>query len=71
MSAFKKTRNIVANILIEVQYSGTGSFWCPPSSTPDLGYMIPSRVRPSDSKAIECNRNPKNKEDTRSRHLFL
>jgi hypothetical protein len=62
--------HLSARILLDCQNSESGTFWCPPSSFQDLGYVIPARVRPSDSKAVDAELRPKHKDEGRSRHLF-
>jgi len=63
--------HLTARVLLDCQNSEGGAFWCPPSSFADLGYVIPARVRPSDSKAIDAELRPKHKDEQRQRHLFM
>jgi len=66
---FTKKTPLVYKQLQEVQYQGVGSFWVPPSAYADLGFLLPARVRPSDSKAYQSEYNPKSKDDLRCRSL--
>lgn len=63
--------HLSARVLLDCQNKEGGAFWCPPSSFADLGYLIPARVRPSDSKAIQAELHPRQgKDEERQRHLF-
>jgi hypothetical protein len=63
--------HLTARVLLDCKNSeGGGTFWCPQSSFADLGYVIPARVRPSESKAIDAELRPKQKDEQRQRHLF-
>lgn len=62
--------HLTARVLLDCQNSDGGAFWCPPSSFADLGYVLPARVQPSTSKAIDAELRPKHKDEQRGRHLF-
>jgi hypothetical protein len=66
---FNKKIPLVSIELQKVQYQGFGSFWVPPNAYADLGFLLPARVRPSDSKAYQSEYHPKNKDDLRGRTL--